>query len=242
MLKHIPFYASLLNRELGATKAQQAHVLVYGAIEAHSFGPKGCIASNQTLAEETGLSVGTVKNTISELKGAGWVFVTYDDNNLRSGINPMLEITPPSPPGDTPVTPRLHPRHPQVTIDNSREDSETLSSNELEESDLEDDVSFVEDEDLKPNRPLGKKRDTSYRKIYRLWQAGGQSYPSWWNVNPHIKGAAERLLKEKGEEKCRRAVNWWLDHKDEPFCPDLSTPKDLEEKWDKALNYKYRDR
>lgn len=120
MLKHVPFYASLLGRQLsGETKAQQSHVLLYGAIEAHSFGEKGCIASNALLAKETGYSEGTIKNSLSELREAGWVSATYDDLGNRMQIIPLLVIdTPQSPPGDPPVTPRLPPRHLQVNRGN----------------------------------------------------------------------------------------------------------------------------
>ena len=54
MLKHIPFYASLMGAKLyDKDTATTSHVLVYGAIEAHSMGDKGCIASNKTIANET---------------------------------------------------------------------------------------------------------------------------------------------------------------------------------------------
>ena len=122
--------------------------------------------------------------------------------------------------------------------------TDTLSSNELEETETEEDDVVIEvDEELKPNRPLSRKKDTSYRQVYQLWSKYyGGSYPSWWNVNPHIKGAAERLLAEKGLAKCKRAVDFWLAHRSDQFCPQLSTPKDLEEKWQKALEYKNNDR
>jgi len=141
MLKHIPFYASLIGRDIGRDmKATNSHVLVYGAIEAHSYGQKGCIASNATLAAETGLAVGTVKNALTHISCAGWVRVEYHDaeKNVRGTITPLLEIGTPSPqrdtpslhsdtpsfPSDTPVTVQLHPRHSPVTRGNSLGNSE----------------------------------------------------------------------------------------------------------------------
>lgn len=70
-------------------------VLVYGAIEAHSFGEKGCIASNKTIAQETGLKEKTVANAVSKLNKLGWVKVQLDKNNHRILIEPSLTIEPP---------------------------------------------------------------------------------------------------------------------------------------------------
>ena len=97
MLKNIPFYASLLNRELANGKrTKHSHVLVYGAIETHALGDYGCIASNKTIAAETGLTAGTVANTISELNASGWIKVTLNENNHRVNIEPKLTINTPT--------------------------------------------------------------------------------------------------------------------------------------------------
>ena len=96
MLKHIPFYATLLGRQITEkTKATNRHVLVYGAIEVHSTGRLGCIASNSTIAEETGLNVIIVSRTISDLRKAKWVSFTLDEKFNRSPIEPLLDISTP---------------------------------------------------------------------------------------------------------------------------------------------------
>ena len=105
MLKHIPFYASLLNRELSkGIKATTSHVLVYGAVEAHSMGYKGCIASNKTIAQETGLSESTVASQLSRLHAAGWIKVNMK-NGHRQSIEPLMVIKPPFDPHQTPLQP-----------------------------------------------------------------------------------------------------------------------------------------
>lgn len=99
MLKNIPFYSSLCGRELfNGEKAGSSHVLVYGAIEAHSMGPEGCIASDATIAEETYLKEATVTKVISHLKKAGWIDSELTNMNKRIRIIPLLEISalPPS--------------------------------------------------------------------------------------------------------------------------------------------------
>lgn len=96
MLKHIPFYGSLMYESFrSGTKPSSGHVLVYGAIEAHSMGEKGCIASNKTIADELGLSQGRVANIISELHSEGWIKVNLKDRN-RTSIEPLLTIATPS--------------------------------------------------------------------------------------------------------------------------------------------------
>lgn len=94
MLRHIPFYGTLLGRELtpGGIKATHSHVLVYGAIEAHDRGDLGCIASNQTLADEIGMKLSTVKTALSQLNAAGWVKVEMKSNNVRQSVVPMLDL------------------------------------------------------------------------------------------------------------------------------------------------------
>ena len=147
MLKHIPFYASLLGREISNNKkSNSGMVLVYGAIEAHSMGDRGCIASNRLIAEETGLSSRTVANYISELNKAGWIKVITNQINgsvVRVAIEPLLSIATPSHTDDTLHTqmiPPSHtddtPLHTSVNIDNNKdnilEDSIKSTSHELD--------------------------------------------------------------------------------------------------------------
>lgn len=96
-LYNIPFYNALLRKPLyqdkGKTKhAVYSHVLVYGAIVIHSQGDLGCIASNETIAKEVGMSAATVANAISDLKKAGWLKVEMRSASMRSKIFPMLGI------------------------------------------------------------------------------------------------------------------------------------------------------
>lgn len=96
MLHMIPYHNSLHNAVLyDDVRAGHSHVLVYGAIEVHSFGAYGCIASNKTIAQEVGLSAVRVANIISELAKAKWIFVKLNENNHRKYIRPLLCIAVP---------------------------------------------------------------------------------------------------------------------------------------------------
>lgn len=97
LLYSIPFYNALLRKELFTEKektkfATYSHVLVYGAISIHSQGSLGCIASNDTMAKELGMSAGTVANAISDLHKAGWVKVFMKSASVRQSIQPLLGI------------------------------------------------------------------------------------------------------------------------------------------------------
>ena len=125
-LKSISFYASLLQGQiLPGVRTNTSHVLIYGAIEAHSRGPKGCIASNKLIGEETGLGPNTVANRISELNKAKWIYVDLDNSSHRLSITPLLEL----------VNPSLYSEgtlHSGVNIDNSKRIA-TLSSETKEQ-------------------------------------------------------------------------------------------------------------
>lgn len=96
MITHIPFYAELIGLDVGGTKAVHSHVLIYGAIQFHADGPKGCIASNKTMSKETGYSEQTVANIISILAKAGWIKVNLTEQNRRVTIIPLISLNVPS--------------------------------------------------------------------------------------------------------------------------------------------------
>lgn len=138
MLKHIPFYASLLGRPLtDKIKATSSHVLVYGAIEAHSMGPKGCTAANALLASETGLSTSTVSARMSELAKAGWITVTLNKNNQRTKSEPNLEPLLPSKGG------LLHSKALYKEEGTSKEDNPSESASAVSENPEEEQSSSV---------------------------------------------------------------------------------------------------
>ncbi len=94
----VPFYRDLVGIELkDGTKTTYAHALVYGAIEIHSQGSRGCIASNKVLAEEGCVKLTTLKKILSQFKTNHWININFkhDDNGLRqrTTIEPLLTIS-----------------------------------------------------------------------------------------------------------------------------------------------------
>jgi Mn-dependent DtxR family transcriptional regulator len=61
---------------------------------------------------------------------------------------------------------------------------------------------------------------------------------SFWRRSPAILEACERLYTEKGVDKIRNALEFYKEHKDEKFCPKITSPKKLEEKYADLSLYK----
>jgi hypothetical protein len=147
-LKLIPFYGSLVGAPLHKDKndvtqlAKHSHVLVYGAVEAHSMGEKGtCIASNKTLALETGLSISRVASILSELAAAEWIRVSTDEKGTRLYIHPLSTIAmsgnPPLPHVATPLATRGNIYNKDNTVEN-RTHTSKLRSDDLQASSVVD--------------------------------------------------------------------------------------------------------
>lgn len=78
----VPFYPSLVGKEIEDVKLTTGYVLLIGAIIAHSNGKFNCcVASVDVLAEETGLNEKKVKNYRSELIRVGVIEVLERDRS-----------------------------------------------------------------------------------------------------------------------------------------------------------------
>lgn len=123
MITHIPFFKSLLGRDVAGDKATHSHVLIYGAIEFHNSGPKGCIASNKTISEETGYGEQTVANVISALAKANWIKVDLTESNHRLRIIPQISLLIPYSTGEGGYSPEYGGVTFQSNINNNNKDS-----------------------------------------------------------------------------------------------------------------------
>lgn len=110
----VPFYPSLVGKEIEDVKLTTGYVLLIGAIIAHSNGKLNCcVASVDVLAEETGLNEKKVKNYRSELIRVGAIEVLERDRSnyivsikindvivcelLKSGGTPFPKLGKPFP-------------------------------------------------------------------------------------------------------------------------------------------------
>lgn len=86
-LSAVPFYSSLVGKEVGGLKLTVGYALLIGAIITHCHGRAGrCLASANTLAEETGLNEKKVQNYRSDLLRVGILEVAErgDRNSIKS--------------------------------------------------------------------------------------------------------------------------------------------------------------
>lgn len=81
-LSAVPFYSSLVGKEVGGLKLTVGHVLLIGAIIVHGEGKLNrCTASVETLADEVAQSEATVKNYRSALISAGLLEIVEADEH-----------------------------------------------------------------------------------------------------------------------------------------------------------------
>lgn len=83
---------------------------------------------------------------------------------------------------------------------------------------------------VEENEEPRKRADTSYRQVYALFYT---KWPFHWNRARIQVDAAKNLLKERGIEEVANALRWYRKLKDNPFCPQIHTPYDLDTKWQK---------
>lgn len=86
-LNAVPFYSSLAGKEVGGLKLTTGYVLLIGAVITHCHGRAGrCLASADTLAEETGLNEKKVQNYRSDLLRVGILEVAErgERNSIKS--------------------------------------------------------------------------------------------------------------------------------------------------------------
>lgn len=249
MLKQIPFYGSLLRRDLGKGRiSSHAHVLLYGAIEVHSLGPKGCIASNDTLAKEVGFGKERVANILSEMSQAGWVTVVLTKDNQRKSIIPNGEIA------FTPVTannsvnpPSLYsepPLHSTVNIDNNLDNSTTYSkAKALNPTEPTSSFGASPEGALAPEgtQPYSSvvEKSTPLALYYRVIK----KYSLPVTNNNHVKKWAKDLENTLNPDIAELYLNRLLERdlvaekKTQEFVPTLNTAFDIYQKSQKIIQY-----
>lgn len=258
MLKHLPFYGSLLGRILAdKTKATNRHVLVYGAVEAHSYGKHGCIASNATIAEETGISERVVSSTLSQLKKSEWVSFDLDEKFRRGEIVPLLTIetpvkkntpyiknvppvndtTPPTPnmyppyTGDTtPPTPNiLHRSHIEDSIGNNKETVKATATP----------VASLKATRIKTSKPEKPKaltvEDPSVNQVIELFKVVDLNYTVLY-ARKTERTAVETLLRLHTALEIGNVLNKAIIYNKLPFVTSydkIYKPSDLLRNWQK---------
>lgn len=63
-------------------------------------------------------------------------------------------------------------------------------------------------------------------------------YSSHWKIRTNQRVAAANLLADNSEQAIRKALTFYMEHKDIEFCPQINSPLDLEEKWYDLIDFR----
>ena len=104
---------------------------------------------------------------------------------------------------------------------------------------------FVVDYDsgeTKSTAPVSKKKYPNALKVYKVFLEVLGKLPANWKVNKTQLQCAENLFEERGLDKVRNALQFYKEHQEEEFCPQVSTPYDLDAKWTKLGEFKLKQK
>ena len=99
---------------------------------------------------------------------------------------------------------------------------------------LDGDITLVDDK-KKPTRKYPNA--PAVRKVFQ--EVTGRN-PANWKVNATQLKACENLYTERTLEKVRIALQFYEENKHKEFCPQISSPFDLDSKWTKLGEFKLK--
>lgn len=82
-----------------------------------------------------------------------------------------------------------------------------------------------------------KKIKRNYKEVYGVFFRILGKTPANWLVNATQQKCADNLFTERGLEQIEKALVFYVENKDQEFCPDVSTPYDLDSKWSKLHKF-----
>jgi DNA-binding Lrp family transcriptional regulator len=199
-----------------------------------------CFMSNARLAERYDMSERTITKNISALIEAGFLVQTGFDGRSRH-----LSARHVSAMKDVKVLGRVEPEfyadpNQSSRIENSIDNTITSEANASHVSVNEDigedeySTAIVDDNGNEIN-PTFRKKDTSYRVVFNAF---APDYPKSWERNTTQIKSAKALMAERGMEQVQKALDFYRKNCHRQFIPEISTPYDLDTKWEKLLAFK----
>ncbi len=246
MLHTISFHASLLGENLtDKIKATHSHVLIYGAIEVHDMGEKGCFAGNQLLAEETGLTPATVQKCLSHMVSGGWIEMEYEGqkHSHRAKIIPLLKLVSPK------SYSRVQPVVPQSNTSRTPEYNQsypTVKHSILDNIEITDEITYISEESEKPKKAKPKKPTrkgfeaispaTQIADVIKACEMLDPKNKLFYG-NPFQRQACDFLIQEYGFDEVIAMVGAIVAARGKvQYLPSVTTPAELKDKWQKVLN------
>lgn len=103
----------------------------------------------------------------------------------------------------------------------------------------DDEVEVTLDMDSREEVKTVAKVKRNYKQVYKIFkEVLGMEIPLNWTVNTTQQKCADNLFTERGEKEIQKALEKYLTVKDQEFCPQISSPHDLDSKWDKLQSVK----
>lgn len=219
-----PAYYAIIPANVRYSNVTANAKLLYGEITALSNKSGHCWASNDYFARLYNVHSDTISGWIRELRQAGFVeSVIEKGTERRLYILQVVGKKTDHWSAKSPTSGRQKDRHNNTSI-NTTNTSEATASPVYE---------IVADVEEKP-----RKVKSEAESVFSIFLAEMGKHPLNWKTNRTIKQSAENLLKERGEDKIRKALRFYKEHKDLPFCPQIITPWDLDAKWDQLVEFK----
>jgi hypothetical protein len=88
------------------------------------------------------------------------------------------------------------------------------------------------------SKPKKAKIIPEVTQVYLLFEEELGKLPKNWYMNTTQRQAAENLYTERGLETIGNALRWYNEHKSVAFCPQITSPYDLDSKWSKLNAFK----
>jgi phage replication O-like protein O len=90
-----------------------------------------------------------------------------------------------------------------------------------------------------PQKPKTKKYPHA-PVIRKIFQEVLGNNPANWKVNKTQLQACENLYTERGEQKVRNALEWYQEHRELEYCPQITSPYDLDSKYIQLSRFKHK--
>lgn len=195
-----------------------------------------CFPSRTTIAFDAGCSVKSVDRAL-ELLVIAELLIKQTRKDGEKNLTNIYQIALVDGGGSVPQSLPSVPQSLGVASEGRTELNPVLTQSTerlVYTSESKDSREFViTKEEEKPQR---ERKDTTYRGVFALWE---RQPKGWLQQKPQIQ-AAKNLLEEHGLEGVKKALAFAAKFKDDPYCPSVTSPYDLDSKWGKLLAYKQK--
>ena len=200
---------------------------LYAYLNGFWIGGKTVYARNDTLAKEFKKSERAIQSALGELEELG--LITRDIKGLSRYILPGGIPKE----GRSPASPTHEAQLHQGDEAQLHHISDSISDSKLGVAHAPQIVPVFVGEDSIEERPKSKPKYPHSKEVFGLWK----SWPRNWSLNKTQLQAAENLYEERGLEEIANALAWYEKHKNDTYCPSITSPYDLDSKWAKLESF-----